>query len=514
MLLALLTMLCQAPADPPRPVRTPRGALVAHIVDEDGALLVDGWVIEFTHEERPREGHFTYSRTAHSVLVDPGSGTATQSDVVPGEYILSARHHTGERIEAVQVKVPAGPPTECELRLAGPAPERGLYVRLQLGYPMALDDPVRIVARSAEGAAIELEALSRDCYGARGVPPGMYTASVEDARFEPATIADFARGTSQSLTLWGSAALVLTLRDELDGSAVVPSAILVEAALERNRSRRLVATVPEALEHRITGLLPTAFVVTLAFDDRPSVSVEIEELQPARERRVIVDVPRGATVRGVVVDEHGLGIEGVPVEIRTRNVSAFTSTANRPTTKLTATGHMIFKRGGITSRDFDLPTRRNAVTAADGSFELHGLAPGDYTLRVHLTPWWAEFHDMPIAAGTHRPIDLRIPVQRKASLDLQFKFPVGTTLADYDLAFQYGAGVWQRIEGGRGLRPGEPDRITLRGVKAAPCTLVVTLAAGAQRSTSHNVARRFEFTPTLGAPAVVPIDLTQDPRRP
>ncbi|MEZ6016729.1 MAG: hypothetical protein R3F49_16545 [Planctomycetota bacterium] len=556
MFAALLLMLCpalHAPGPPPaapisaEPVSVPqsdaRGALETFVVDAHGELLVDGWTLEavpIAPWNLALQDAAVSTRSARALAattsIDPQRGVGRMRALAAGLYRVQARHTTGERTEAVQVEVHAGAVTSCALHLDGPAPRKNLYVNI--GGRYAFED-VRLVARSGHGPPIALERRRGSTFWARDVDAGVYTVSIEDPRFKPSELRGLARGAVGSLTVVGSASLIVVLRDASDGRALRASdasVTQVHADGRQTVTRMQRALAPDELV--AADLSPSAARVRVTFAERPPFELEVQELAPGEPQRVVARAPRGADLEVRVHGAEACLLAGLAVTVQPRGPDGRALSRSGPVSQRALRGAPNPTALGPEAGALD---GRVGTTDERGLCALRGFAPGPHEVRMYLTPWTSE--------ARHWDVPPTLPPSDQAASALDFALPQGcgadlwfqlaadsggnggsggagdaegtgsldARLRAYDGALQINGAPWQRFAHASGPLVDERGRMALRGLRPGPCTLVITAPSPEPALPGDRERRRtlrVEFTAAPGPPTQVRVDLRSSSEAP
>lgn len=503
MLAFLFLGLAQATPPPPVLAGTPsRGGVLAYIVDGEGALLVADWHVNVTRVTRlPGRTDQPIYGVPRQGTIDPTTGCAVFDGLPPGDYELRALHSAGDDTSA-DVQVLPRETVVCELLVVRGDPRRALYVEVHGARPSA---PPRILARNVAGDAVEL--VRESPYGpfvARGVAPDRYTVEVDDPRYRSSVVHDVVPGTLGQLSLTGSAGLALRFRCAEDGAALQPIALTAGEAS--------AVLVDGATEHELHGLVPGDHLAIAQFSQHATLALQIDALAPSEVRALEVEVPRGASVRGAVVDASGAPCEGVFVEGRAYPERAEASELHRHTL---GSGASVTVQGNLVSRRIDLTgldhvDRRSAWTDADGRFELSGFVPGEIDLTVWPTPSSSSYVRVLVGEGEALASVPELRLKGAAHADVSVLLPQGFTLGDFALSLQFADGSPTKLA----HRPAGIDareRILLRGLAPRPTKLIATRRAPLYAwRTEVSSTWEVEFTPTAGSPAQVVLDLTRE----
>ncbi len=254
--------------------------------------------------------------------------------------------------------------------LAPAASVRGRVVDAETAAPIA---GIRVMARG-EGGAVWDRSGRDGRYEIPGLAPRSYRLSADDPRYVPWTRPTVAvtagQATAQDVPLVRGAGLLGRVVDE-DGRPIEGATGLLAAGGENpfrvffrtgsgigafrtardgsfkatriapGANQRLTVSHPDYEAHTIGGIVLTA---------------------GATRSGLVVVLPKGLGVRGIVKDENGRPLPGADVEV----VRAFTFQSGRGASQFSFVGGPM--------------TRPRKQTGPDGRFEFRGLAAGDYTL--------------------------------------------------------------------------------------------------------------------------------------
>jgi hypothetical protein len=495
----LLLVAAQAP---PSPAVAPRAALVVHIVDADGALVLEDFTV---HATQLAPGSSLAMGPGRQAKLDPQDGTATFEVSGPGRYHVRASHATGTQAIPVVVEVRARERLSCELQLPMP-PSRCLFIETSLEWPQRIEG-LQLFARGESGEAIPLVLAPGETnrYIACGVPPGQYTVSLTDPRYCPVSLVGVPTGEVRRLELKGSASVTLRCKAEPEGATVHPRALEVQYnPFDWPSMRMHVGSELVELES-----VPTGDLVAVAhFTDRPPVRFELTGLLHGERRELLVEVPPGAALTGRVIDPAGEPVAGVPVVTYTGlGVSGviWSSFWLEP-------GRDREPDRSISSRE-DTRRRRVARTDTAGRYTFAGLAHGAHTVIAYGTPFTHREIEARIASthGEHSAPDLVL--EGSGSADFDVRLPADLDVLSLSFELQVGRGG--------SLNPLDPSaapvlddrgRLVLRGLPELGCTLVISrwvehVAPAGTKWREQIALARVPFRPRRGAMTPVVLDL-------
>ena len=491
MLTALLLAVAQTP---PPPVVVPRGTLVVHLVDPDGELVLEDFVVEVsTYWPGALSGRGPASKSRF----DRRTGTATFEQLSAGRYVVEAIHATGDRAEPVEVDLHARARLSCELRLATPPPSRCLYV--DAGGPGVVKG-LQLVARGPAGEVCPLS-LADDTttrYVARGVAPGRYTVSVVDPRYRATSIEGVVPGEVALLTLEGSASLTLRFRAVPGGELLRPRGLellLVSAACPTWRTR------DDPPVDELGGLEPGDLVALAHFAAHAPIMLRVADLRHGERRELELDVPLGATLTGRVVDSDGRPVEGVLVQTHTTLGLA----EDDPWRVWLEPGEVDKPRPVGRALPELSGTRRVARTDSLGCYSLSGLASGAHVVTAYGTPFNRKSVSTHTGAEHGVSTAPDIVLGGSASADVDVWLPADVDQSELQLVLKMGSGSWlKQIT----TEPSSiPTVLQLRGLPEETCTLVLSrLVVGPGRSVETRPLARVTFVPGRAVPTAVTLD--------
>jgi hypothetical protein len=507
----LTALLLAVTQSPPPPVSVPRGTLVVHLVDPDGELVLEDFVVNVSPFWPAALGE---RGPVSKALFDPQTGTATFEHLSAGRYVVEAEHKTGDWAMPVEVDLTAHARLSCELRLATPPPSRCLYV--VAGGP-ELVDGLQLVARATTGETFVLTlaegALNR--YVARGVQPGRYTISVVDPRYRATSIEDVLPGEVAQLALEGSAALALRFRAVAGGEVLRPRGLelVLDGAAQRQRGFQPTSTSPtwrvreDPSLDELDGLEPGDLFALAHFAEHAPVSFRVADLRHGERRELEVEVPLGATLTGRVVDAIGQPVAGVLVQTHT----TLELGAEEPWRVWLEPSGVDKPRPVGRSRADAAGTRRVVHTDGTGRYAFSGLAPGTHVVTAYGTPFTQRSVSTDIGAERDRHTVPDIVLGGSASADIDVWLPAEVNVSELQLVLKIGSGSWlkQITTEPLSLR-GEPTVLQLRGLPEEACTLVVShrnVVTG--RADDTRPLARVTFTPKRGTPTPVVLDARQ-----
>ena len=482
------------------PVNVSRGTLVVHLVDPDGGLVLEDFVV---HATRLLPGSRSEIGPGYQASLVPEDGTATFRAVSPGRYRVGAVHPAGDRTGSVEVEVSTRARLSCELRLATPPPSRCLYVVIESNWPI---DGLQLFARAGSGEAIPLvlDPGARDRYVARGVPPGRYTVSVVDSRYRATSVEGVLTGEVARLTLEGSATVALRFRAEPGGAPLCPRALEVRFDPFSSPAMRMRG---DAALVELEDVPPGALVAVAHFEGRPPVRFALEGLRHGERRELEVAVPVGKALSGRVLDEVGEPVADALVVTHTSLV-------------VDAGAWWTWVEPGAThelhpqqfSRE-DERMRRVARTDSLGRYTFVGLATGAHLIIAYGTPFTRKEIQAHVEATRGESSALDLVLDGNASAEFAVRLPEDLDPRELVFELRIGRGSWLTpLDAGASPPLDERGRLVLRGLPGRGCTLLVSRwiervdLRGAMWK-EQVILARVPFRPKGGTPTPMTLDL-------
>ena len=514
-------------------------ALHVFIEDEAGTLLVAGWSVQL--------GRLTGNtvRWLETASIDATSGVATFTALDEPTNFVQAKHDTGEVTRRELVAL--GPATEGALPTAhrivfvGQRPERSLYVQVSDPLGLVRINVGTLVAVDRAGREITLVAdpAIPGRHVARDVEPGGYRIELRDPRYLPVLLERHTPGHVATVHPVGSAALVVTFVDAVDGRTLTPEDLTTMTGVEsetmlQGSVKRIYSLSTSAVgaglsgEVSIDGLVPgTSTQLHATFPKHFAASVDVADIGAGEARRVTQRVERARSVLGTIVDPAGAPVQGVSVAtvggqsdgarvLAPRNVIIVSGPISVGQSS-GGQGVTTTFRGRTSLSGLMGPSRSTQALATSddaGRFELHGLGSGSTQLEARFTPWHHEALTLPALTTSTPPREGAPPLVVRApgpcGADVQFVVPRGTTLAHYEVSLQLGDAPWLLPKDRVAPLVDEHEIMKLRGLTGAPCRLDVRLRDGSVWPPVPDTAPSsltVEFVPDAGAPTRVRVDL-------
>lgn len=364
-----------APAE--RPMRAASGPL--RLVLERGVSL-SGTVLDASG--RPAAGALV--RSGAIAAAADADGRYRLDGVTPGLERVEASAPGGLVARRGGVRVAAGTPATADLQLQPGAAIGGTVVDALTRRPIAgariavAESPGSGVTASSEPAA-SARTDARGKFSAAGLLPGDYEVSAARSGYLPATlprVAATARSAGAAAVALVPAASISGRVVDAQGKPIVGASVALEApragrgrfggggpAFRAPRGETSTRTGPEGT-FRLDGLaaIPSGVPLTashagFAPAERPGVTLKAGQALTG----VVLVLPAGLSVKGRVVDEASQAVAGAEIRVAP-------SEGRGPA--------RFFRRaaGGATPP--------NAVTGADGSFTVAGLAAGAWDVTA------------------------------------------------------------------------------------------------------------------------------------
>lgn len=499
MLTAALLSLALAQSDAPM--------LRVHIVDERGALLVDGWSVhslpigEYDLEEVRLNGLFG-PRTA----VDPAEGSAVIELERGGRVLVWATHASGAATPELVIEPSARGATGVELQCADPTAERMLVVTVQLPLPILNLTPGALVARSRAGTELNLEFdPAYKWHGAwvvRDVEPDLYTIEVRDPRLALTRVAAVSSGTLARVEATAGASARLRFVQEETGLAVAPERLVVRHRIGGDYCEQEHAWgAGGAGAGLLSGLVAVDVECDVWFRDRPPLRVPLTGLEVGVTLERTVVVPRGVRLAGRVVDRTGEPVEGVSIGLCTDGVVRRGPVERRsqPEVRSGPTPSLVFKQ--------------HTLTDARGRYQFDDAPPGPVLVMAQFHPWsgrtdrvrattsgCASLND-DAAAVIDAAGDLVVVTPELGAVDLRIPDHSRFKSTELELWLKPEPGRWLRSNDAESLHISPDGTLRLRGLPLTLHRLVLERTVGAKRR-----AARLEFTPRAGETLVVTVD--------
>ncbi len=199
---------------------SPAGAVVVRLVDSEGRVPPGEWIAALTTETNELDATPRPATRSRDVSAD--DGTARFDDLLPGTWRVVAMTRSSGLVRADEpAVVRAGETTTVEFLRDGPDTSRAIWVQTRTRpHPTRYrptPDRFRLI-----GPGTQERTLPDDALQTRFVelPPGTYTATIDDPRFQPWSLADIEPGGSVVADLVARAGVRLTVVNAADGAPI------------------------------------------------------------------------------------------------------------------------------------------------------------------------------------------------------------------------------------------------------------------------------------------------------
>lgn len=283
------------------------GVVVVRLVDAEGGVPPGEWTVSLWSEDRSRD---EVVRPAPGQRpASPADGSARIDGLLPGTWRAMAATKTSGWVRATDpVEVRAGETASVEIRYDGPDASRTVWVRAHTRPHPSRHRP-SLESYRLIGPGSEERTLPADADEARFValPPGTYTAVIDDPRYERWSQPGVAPGESVSARLVATAGARLTVVDASDGAAV--DAFRVDVRVEDDTDFANEYTLHEAddelPDNGVLRVLPMDQTLLVSAEGFGVTEVPLIGLQPHEVRDVTAELARTVKVQGRVVRADG-----------------------------------------------------------------------------------------------------------------------------------------------------------------------------------------------------------------
>ena len=222
--------------------------------------------------------------------------------------------------------------------------------------------------------------------------------------------------------------------------------LLVQSAEASDFRSRL--ELDESLSFDFRAVPPTSTGTLLVLPERCAAHLDdLGELVPGEERNLAIQLRAGGSLRGVVVDREGASVQDARVfaELRGRYFG------------------------------FDDSRVRETTSAADGTFELLALPPGDVRVSARRPGYLDSKEVVASVADRETTAGVVIELSSGRSLEGSVTWSDGTPAADvavevsFDEGFQFGPAAFNALRGASGeARSGDDGGFRVTGLGAGP----------------------------------------------
>jgi protocatechuate 3,4-dioxygenase beta subunit len=206
---------------------------------------------------------------------------------------------------------------------------------------------------------------------------------------------------------------------QVDGTGIPGASVLVQAA---NDGHPLITGTTDASgTYSFPNLLPAKYDITvLAAGYRTPAPGYTSAFVSSQAPNAVVApdlvLAQSATITGTVYDPAGSPMVGATVYALDGDLAA--QLFKRPMEQMTDSAYFTkwHQLWTVLAGDFKVAAPGAAITAADGSYTIDGLAPGSYLVRT-------------IKPGHRAPADAHVTTDSNAPGTVNFTYPAGATLA-------------------------------------------------------------------------------------
>lgn len=270
---------------------SPAGVVVVQLVDSEGGVPPGEWSAWLDSPDADDDAPVRAAPRPRAV--SPEDGIARFEDVLPGTWNVKARtDSTGWVRPDAPAEVRAGETTTVEILKDGPDTSRAIWVQVRTRpHPYRhrpAPDAFRLVG--PDGAE---RTLAPDLEETRFIelPPGTYTATIDDPRFERWSMTDVALGGSVVADLVASAGARLTVVDAADGTPIDDYRVRVRLDDEADAYTLLDAD-DDRPSDGVLRVLPQGQTLLVSADGFTDAEVPLAGLQPGDVRDVSAALER------------------------------------------------------------------------------------------------------------------------------------------------------------------------------------------------------------------------------
>jgi hypothetical protein len=476
-------------------VRMPRsGSIRGRVVDERGAPVTGPWNVHAWSAWKP-EGAGADMSSART-RTEAERAEFLLEGLPPGPASLRAHSNMTNWIDGPVVEVKPGEELVADIVYRGPDNSRRITVTTfnRPFHVFSNPEPGTLKLLGADGTTrvAERVAGSSQSWSFEDLPPGTYTAQIDDPRFLPWSEAGLSPGQTAKAQLVGASAIALTVLGE-DGAPVEPY---------RMRLRyRNVTFQPDTFELRraeaaapahgtYSALVPGECSVIVEAAGYASGSVDVDALAAGETRAVEMRLSRGSTVSGTVLDGSA-AVANALVEL--------VPFVPEPAQLDGTTFQNYFQARRAAAND-----AREARADAAGRFEFSGVPAGRYVLMSRVNSGLIAKLGPIECPGATENLELRLP--SSGTLSGRLIGPEGASFEGLQVKLQLrvtDADPWashfRSFDGLRGDLPSELNTTTgeFRVGPVAAGTYAVSLSSG-----KFEIPHGFDGSSTFEGPSV------------
>lgn len=381
-------------------VRMPRaGSIRGRVIDERGQPVMGPWSINASSAWKP-EGAGADRTRAHARTQAQATEFLLEG-LPPGPAELQAQSDMTNWIDGPVVEVKPGEEVVADILYRGPDNSRRITVttfnRVFHIFSNPAPGTLKLLGSDGSTHVAERIAGSSQSWSFEDVPPGVYTAQIDDPRFLPWSQAGLSPGQTAKARLVGASAIALSVVDET-GAPVEPYRMRLRV---RNMNiqpdtfelRRANADAPANGVY--SAIVPGDCSVIVEAANFAATSVDVDALAAGETRAVEVRLSRGSTVSGTVLDG------SAPVANAKVELAPFVP---EPEEKTGAGFQSYFQALQVARNDV-----REVRSDGAGRFEFAGLPAGRYGLRAHVNPSLIAKLGPIECPGATEGLELRLP---------------------------------------------------------------------------------------------------------
>lgn len=381
-------------------VRMPRaGSIRGRVVDERGQPVMGPWSVYAKSAWKPEgAGGDTSSARART---EADRSEFLLEGLPPGPAKLKAHSNMTNWIEGSVVDVKPGEELVADIVYRGPDNSRRITVTTFQRPFYVFNNPapgtLKLLGPDGTTRVAERVQGSSQSWSFEDVPPGTYTAQIDDPRFLPWSQAGLSPGQTAKAQLVGSSAIALSVVDET-GAPVEPYRMRlrfrnVNFQPDTFEVRRADAAAPA--NGTFSGVVPGDITVIVDADRFATGSVDVDALAAGETRAVEVRLSRGSTVSGTVLDgpaaAANVSVELIPFVPEPEQLDG-------------TTFHAYFQ-----ARNAARDAAREARADAAGRFEFSGVPAGRYMLQSRVNAGLIAKLGPIECPGATEGLELRLP---------------------------------------------------------------------------------------------------------